>query len=59
MFDFFLTPFSWMSDNFRESNQEKKQRTNTINQAKKINSNYFTRGNREKSYREMNNWMAP
>ena len=35
------------SDNFRDSNQEKKQRTDTINKAKK--SNDFTRGNREKS----------
>ena len=36
------------SNNFRESNQEKKQRTDTINEAKKIKSDNFTRGNREK-----------
>ena len=37
----------WRSDNFRDSNQEKKQRTDTVNEAKK--SNDFTRGNREMS----------
>ena len=40
---------SWKSDNFRGSNQERKLRTNTINEAKKIESNNFTRGNRERS----------
>ena len=34
---------------FREINQEKKKRSDTINEAKKIKSNYFTSGNREKS----------
>ena len=36
-------------DNFRESNQEKKLRTVTINEAEKLQSNNFTRCNREKS----------
>ena len=36
---------SWNSDNFSESNQEKKQRTDTINKAKKIKSVMFTRDN--------------
>ena len=55
MFIFSLSPLiarkdyrdSLQSDNFRESNQEKKQRTDTINEAKKIKSDNFTRGNRE------------
>ena len=33
----------------RESNLQTKQKSNTINEAKKINSNNFTRSNREKS----------
>ena len=33
-------------DNFKESNQEKKQRTDTINEAKKIRSDHFTRSNK-------------
>ena len=33
----------------RFSNQKKKQRNDTINETKKIKSNYFTRSNREKS----------
>ena len=37
------------SNMFKEINQEKKQRNYTINEAKKIKSNYSTRGNREKS----------
>ena len=36
---------SQKSNNNRESNQEKKQRANTKNEAKKIKSNYFTRCN--------------
>ena len=40
---------SWKSDNFRMSNQEKKQRTDTINEAKNIKSDTFKRSNREKS----------
>ena len=38
---------SWESDIFPESNQEKKQRTNIINEANKNNN--FLRTNREKS----------
>ena len=38
---------SWESDIFPESNQEKKQRTNIINEANKNNN--FPRTNREKS----------
>ena len=38
-----------MGDNFRESNKEKKQRADTINEAKKIKSDSFTRSNRENS----------
>ena len=37
-----------LHDNFRENNHKKKQRTDNINEAKKIKSNNFTRGNREK-----------
>ena len=33
----------------RDSNLKKKANTDTINEAKKIKSDYFTRGNREKS----------
>ena len=41
---------SWKSDNYYiESNQEKKQRTDIKNEAKKILSNNFTRSNRKKS----------
>ena len=40
---------SWKSDNLRERDQENKQRTDTINEVKKIKSFNFTRGNREKS----------
>ena len=35
------------SDNFRKSNQEKKQRTDTKNNAKKNKSGNFTRSNTE------------
>ena len=37
------------SDNFRESNEVKEQRTDTINEAKKIKSDNSTRIYREKS----------
>ena len=37
------------SGNFRESNLEKKQRTDDINEAMKIKSDNFARSNREKS----------
>ena len=37
------------SDSFRESIQEKKQRTDTRNEAKKIKCTNFARSNREKS----------
>ena len=37
---------SWKTNHFRESNQEKNKRTDTINEAKKIKSNNFTRINR-------------
>ena len=44
----------------KESNQEKKQRTDTINEAKKMKSDIFTRGDREKSnIGKLNNWTAP
>ena len=33
----------WKSNNLRESNQEKKKRTNTINEGKKIKSDNLTR----------------
>ena len=39
---------SWKSNNFRESNHKKKQRTDTINEAKKIKSDNLAMGNREK-----------
>ena len=47
---------SWKSDNFRESNQEKKQISDTINEAKKIKSDKFTRSNREKSNIAIEYW---
>ena len=47
---------SWKSDNFRESNQEKKQIIDTINEAKKIKSDKFTRSNREKSNIAIEYW---
>ena len=34
-------------DNFKEKNQEEKQRTDTINEAKNMKSDIFTRGDRE------------
>ena len=34
-------------DIFKESNQEKKRRTDTINEAKNMKSDIFTRGDRE------------
>ena len=40
--------YSWKRENFRESNEEKKERTDTINEAKKIKSDNFTRSHREK-----------
>ena len=40
---------SWKCDNFRDSNQEKKQRTDTINEVMKIKSDNFTISNTEKS----------
>ena len=42
-------PLGWKSDNFNESNQEKKQRTDAKNEATKIKSDKFTRSYREKS----------
>ena len=40
------------SDNYRESNQEKKQRVGTKNEAKKIKSDDFKGGDRE-----IDNWV--
>ena len=40
---------SWKSDNFREEAIKKKQRNDTKKDAKRIKSDNFTRGNREKS----------
>ena len=44
---------SWKSDNFRKEANKKKQRTDTKKDAKRIKSDNFTRGNREK----LNDWM--
>ena len=45
---------------FRESNQENKQRNDAINKAKKIKSDNFTRSNRENSnIAIINNRIAP
>ena len=40
---------SWKSDNFRKKAIKEKQRTDTKKDAKRIKSDNFTRGNREKS----------
>ena len=41
--------FARKIDIFRESNQEKKQRSDTMNEAKKIKSDNFKMSNKEKS----------
>ena len=47
---------SWKSDIYKESNQEKKQRTNTKNTVKKIDGANFTRSNREKPLLTLQYW---
>ena len=44
----FWYKFFWENDNYGERNQEKKQRSDTKNEAKKIDYDNFSRINKEK-----------